>query len=226
MTNNNWQDKNSERRNRILKAALEVFATQGFRTAEVRTVAETAGVGKATIYKFFSSKEELLLVVVDENLAQIRDLAVKSLIGPGEPQEKLEASVLAVTKFIESNRNFTRVLIQEAGDFMGDIQKRHLEMMERDLPLTQAFFHSFPESSGVRKLPTRFIIQLIANSIIGAIYTWALTDGYANLPEKALASLRILLAGLDNDVELPEEALNDEESDASRKLESTSSTAS
>lgn len=225
MTGNTWQDKNNDRRNRILKAALEVFAAQGFRTAEVKTVAETAGVGKATIYKFFSSKEDLLLVVVDEKLSQIRDLAIKSLIGPGEPQEKLEASVLAVTKFIESNRNFTRVLIQEAGDFMGDIQKRHLELMEQNLPLTQAFFQSFPDSSGVKKLPTRFIIQLIANSIIGAIYTWALTDGYAHLPEKALASLRILLAGLEKEVELPAEALHDHERESNTEIEPTSTTA-
>ena len=70
----------TDRRTRILCAAQEVFAQEGFRSAEVKTIAERAGVGKATIYKFFPSKEALLLVIVEESLNYVRDLTLASLL--------------------------------------------------------------------------------------------------------------------------------------------------
>ncbi|MFZ5601124.1 MAG: TetR/AcrR family transcriptional regulator, partial [Pseudomonadota bacterium] len=47
------KEENHERRQRILQAARDVFASEGFRNAEVKTIAVRAGVGKATIYKHF-----------------------------------------------------------------------------------------------------------------------------------------------------------------------------
>lgn len=55
-----------DRRTRILSVAREIFSLHGFRDAEVKQIAERAGVGKAAIYKFFESKEVLLLVVVEK----------------------------------------------------------------------------------------------------------------------------------------------------------------
>lgn len=39
-----------------------------FRSSEVKTIAERAAVGKATIYSFFDSGQDLLLTIVEENL--------------------------------------------------------------------------------------------------------------------------------------------------------------
>src|SRR5690554_7370714 len=76
-----------ERRGRILTAAQEVFAEHGFRSADVKTIAVQAGVGKATIYKFFDSKEALLLTIVEENLNHIRDIVLKHLISNKRSEE-------------------------------------------------------------------------------------------------------------------------------------------
>ena len=219
MSTSKPSDDSSDRRSRILDAALEVFANEGFRAAEVKTVAEKAGVGKATIYKFFKSKEDLLLVLVDENLSHIRDLAIKSLIGPGTPMDKLESAVRAMANFIESNRQFSRVLIQEAGDFMGEIQGKHLDMVESNLPVAEAFFSTFPEDSKLRQVPTKFIMQLLVNMLIGSLYTWALNDRTYNTPmaDSAIASLRVLIAGLESDVELPISLNNSKEEIAEMK---------
>lgn len=85
-----------ERRSRILAVAQEVFAEHGFRSADVKTIAERAGVGKATIYKFFASKEALLLTIVEENLNHIRDLALKHLISNEPPLDRCAVCVSAL----------------------------------------------------------------------------------------------------------------------------------
>ena len=78
-------DQKPERRRRILLAAREVFAKEGFHSAEVKTIATRASVGKATIYKHFDSKEDLLLAVVQADLQAIRDIALTHLVGAGHP---------------------------------------------------------------------------------------------------------------------------------------------
>lgn len=189
-----------ERRDRILAAAREVFAREGFRSAEVKTVAEQAGVGKATIYKFFQSKEELLMVIVEENLNQLRDQALKHLVGSKPPLERMEDACRAIARFISHNRAFTRVLIQEAGDFAGEIQRRHLAMMEQNLPLAEAFFSELRKDGYFVALDTRETIQMMMNLVMGSAYTWALT-GEGDLEAQAVKYMRILVAGLRTDPE-------------------------
>lgn len=44
----------------ILKAALKSYAIYGIAETTTRQIAETAGIGKSTIYEYFKSKDELL----------------------------------------------------------------------------------------------------------------------------------------------------------------------
>lgn len=52
-------------RNALVEAATEVFARRGFHGASLEEIAEAAGFTRGAIYSNFSSKEELLLAVVD-----------------------------------------------------------------------------------------------------------------------------------------------------------------
>ena len=54
-----------EKRPLILRAATEVFAEQGFAAVTVAEIADHAGIGKGTVYEYFSSKEELLFAVFE-----------------------------------------------------------------------------------------------------------------------------------------------------------------
>jgi len=56
----------SYRRLSFLQAALDLFSTQGFDGTTTRTVAESAGVTEALLFKHFRTKQELLRAVVEE----------------------------------------------------------------------------------------------------------------------------------------------------------------
>ena len=51
--------KSSDKRDEIMKAAMELIAEHGFR-APIAEIAEKAGVGAGTIYRYFESKDELI----------------------------------------------------------------------------------------------------------------------------------------------------------------------
>lgn len=54
-----------EKRPLILQAATEVFAEQGFAAVTVAEIADRAGIGKGTVYEYFSSKDDLLFAVFE-----------------------------------------------------------------------------------------------------------------------------------------------------------------
>ncbi len=60
------------KRSVLVGAAAEVFARQGFAATRVSDIAECAGVGKGTVYEYFSSKEELFFAVFEWMKQEIR----------------------------------------------------------------------------------------------------------------------------------------------------------
>jgi AcrR family transcriptional regulator len=56
----------SEKRQEILNAALELIAEQGFHGAPIASIAEHAGVGAGTIYRYFETKDLLINTLFQE----------------------------------------------------------------------------------------------------------------------------------------------------------------
>src|SRR5882762_92603 len=60
--------RSGDKRDRILKAAVKVFARSGFHATRVSEVAKAAGVADGTIYLYFKSKEELLVSLFEDRV--------------------------------------------------------------------------------------------------------------------------------------------------------------
>jgi AcrR family transcriptional regulator len=65
--------KNPRRAARILKAAEGIFAQKGFQSATISDIAKKAKVSEATIYEYFSSKEELLFAIPAQTIKEYHE---------------------------------------------------------------------------------------------------------------------------------------------------------
>ena len=61
----------SDKRERILNAAVKVFARSGFHATRVSDVAKAAGVADGTIYLYFTSKEHLLVSLFEDRVERL-----------------------------------------------------------------------------------------------------------------------------------------------------------
>ncbi len=57
-----------EKQERIMRAAVEEFHTQGFERAKVEVIAQNAAVSKGSMYQYFENKEELFFSTVNWSL--------------------------------------------------------------------------------------------------------------------------------------------------------------
>lgn len=76
-------------RQRILDAALGLFAHQGYGSTSVREVVEAAGVTKPTLYYYFDGKEALFREVISSKLSESDTLVAETLAGEGSVVDKL-----------------------------------------------------------------------------------------------------------------------------------------
>ena len=78
-----------DKRLRLVTAATAVFAERGYASTRVADIAERAGVGKGTVYEYFSSKEELLFAVFESINADISSRMNDALAAGGSSEEQL-----------------------------------------------------------------------------------------------------------------------------------------
>jgi len=168
-------NENLERRSRILIAAKDTFAKEGFRNAEVKTIAQVAGVGKATIYKHFDSKDHLLLTIVEENFNAMRDIGIATLIGSGRPLERFEKTCLAIANFLDTDKEFSLVVVKEAGEIMTEIESLYKSVMEENKPFSDAFINALKDENLIPNIPNSIALEIMMNLAIGIVYSWTLS---------------------------------------------------
>jgi len=131
----------SETRERILFAAMELFAQEGFERATVRSIGERARITDAALYYHFRSKREILHALFDRpQLGRLRDLSVLPVFNRAALERLLDAMLDASVDF----DSFIRVLTRQALlDDQTAIELRNQSMAYWRLSLIPHFEASF-----------------------------------------------------------------------------------
>jgi TetR/AcrR family fatty acid metabolism transcriptional regulator len=79
----------TDKREAILRAAIRVFANNGYFNSKVADIAREAGVADGTVYLYFKSKEEILHSIFDKSMEDAIADGRKRLEEVSDPREKL-----------------------------------------------------------------------------------------------------------------------------------------
>src|SRR5438876_10377225 len=101
------------KRERILEAAVKIFAEKGFYNAKVSEIARIAGVADGTIYLYFKSKDDLLISLFEDRMEQVNENLRAALDGPGTPVERLQRGLAAHLALVEQPPQLAEVLTVE-----------------------------------------------------------------------------------------------------------------
>ncbi|MGI6575422.1 MAG: TetR/AcrR family transcriptional regulator [bacterium] len=112
------------KRKAILTAARQVFAAMGFHQARIEDIAREAGVGKGTVYEYFSSKEQLytkmIFEVADSYITGVDTEISKEVTLPG----KLAGIARFHLQFIAQHGQLAEMAMQDPGHINQTLRKR------------------------------------------------------------------------------------------------------
>jgi AcrR family transcriptional regulator len=81
--------KTDAKRREIVATAWEVFRAKGFEGASMSDVADRLGGSKATLYRYYSSKEELFAAALEQALTEQSDEAYERVTRDADLRERL-----------------------------------------------------------------------------------------------------------------------------------------
>lgn len=92
-------------RDRILNTARELFYREGVRSVGVDTVVARSGVAKTSLYRWFPSKDALVVAVLEaEAKDRWRGWDHTAANSPPEPREQLRAQLAGVARYVSSSK--------------------------------------------------------------------------------------------------------------------------
>lgn len=106
---------------RILGAALKVFAQKGFYQSKVSEIAHLAGVADGTIYLYFKNKDDILISLFEEEMSKVIDMMDRALESAADPAEKIKIFAKTHLGMVESHREVAEILqveVRQSSKFM------------------------------------------------------------------------------------------------------------
>ena len=91
------------RREQILKGALSVFKSQGLEQTTMDEIAKKSGFGKATLYYYFGSKEELFIELLDRGWEMIWGSIEPVIHGNNSPKKNFIKSLIIIGELVIEN---------------------------------------------------------------------------------------------------------------------------
>ncbi|MEV6300668.1 helix-turn-helix domain-containing protein [Actinoplanes sp. NPDC051861] len=177
-------------RDRVLAAALELFADHGVSGTSLQMIADLLGVTKAAVYHQFPTKEEIVLAVIDPALARLEPIAEAAERRRG-PAARRRVVLEGVVDLVVEYRRLSRVLSFDP--VVARLVRKHPAMatVQRVVTLLTG-----PDPDGA----TRVDVAMVAGGLVLAGTEDALVDLddetlRRHLLETAARTLRVRLSG-------------------------------
>lgn len=193
-------NRSADKYQRILDAAVAVFAEKGFFTARIADVADRADVADGTVYLYFKSKEDILMTAINTAFDAFMSLARTELKKLSDPRERLRRLAFLHLDALGSNRNMAVVFqmeLRQSTRFLSEFSHRH--MIEYLGLVREAITDG--QASGLFRRETSD--KYAANCFFGAldemVTSWVLSEHDYQLSNVADVVVDIFLNGMRSD---------------------------
>jgi len=187
--------RSAEIRERIFRAALELFTKQGFAETTVEDITNAADIGKGTFFNYFPSKDHILLAFGEMQIGRLRELVDSAKHSSKPIPEFLQGLGRRMTEEPTRHPKIVRALLlaflsrESVREAMADMQKRVLAIHAEIISLGQ-------RRGEIRSdLGALEIAQVFRQAIFGTLLIWSLY-GDGSLPERIHSTFNVLWAGL------------------------------
>jgi TetR/AcrR family transcriptional regulator, cholesterol catabolism regulator len=182
-------------RDDILDAAAQVFRQKGFHGASMADIAESVQLQKASLYHHVSSKQEILLALLDRALEMLFEQIDVVAKQPLPADEKLRQMVQVYLRLLAENSDLSAVLLFEHRSLEPDQHARHIPNRDR----FEALWREVLEDGVRTGLFNCSDIALVTRALMGILnwtLTWYRPEGNLTIDQIADQYTNLLLNGL------------------------------
>jgi AcrR family transcriptional regulator len=160
-------------------AAGETFVALGYATSTVADILKTAGMSRRSFYEFFTSKEDILLALLDEMVHEVRAETIEATRGVEDP---FETSVLMMLAYVRMATRFPVVgyQVMAAGGEPRVRRRQHLAAFTETL---EKHLRAAHEAGLISRGPDDVTLRLLIGGLDHLILSYHLDGARERLPE-------------------------------------------
>ncbi len=191
------QRKNSDKYQRILDAAIEVFADQGFFQSTIAQIAKVARVADGTIYLYFKNKDDILVQFYHYKTRQIFERFRDAVSRSATAEEKLRCLIRVHLQEFQKDRNMAIVYQAETHQNrrLGDEQIKEMSKMYRGI-ISEVVELGQEEGTIRRDLYLGLVKRFINGAVDEVINSWIHSGGQYDLVTMADPLVDLFIKGI------------------------------
>jgi AcrR family transcriptional regulator len=182
-------------RDDILEAAAQVFREKGFHGASMQDIAEAVNLQKASLYHHVSSKQEILLALLDRALELLHEHISAVVVQKNPADKKLQEMTRTYLQLLTQNTDLSAVLLFEHRSLERKQHARHVPNRDK----FEALWRDVISEGVAARLFKCDDPALTARAILGVMnwtITWYHSNGSLEIDEIADHYSNLLLNGL------------------------------
>jgi TetR/AcrR family transcriptional regulator, cholesterol catabolism regulator len=163
-------------RDQILATSAQIIRQKGFHAASMQDIAEAVHLQKASLYHHFSSKQEILLVLLDQALDLVTERVSSVMVQDISADEKLRQATAMYLETMATHAALASVLLFEHRSLEPEFSARHIPRRDRFEKLWRDLIVEGVKSGVFRTSDP----ALSARAMLGAMnwtMTWYRPDG-------------------------------------------------
>lgn len=189
--------RNADKYQRILDAAVAVFAEKGFFVSRVSDIADRAEVADGTIYLYFKNKDEILAAAINTAFDGFMKTARTELEKLPSPTERLRKLASLHFEALGANRNMAVVFQMELRQSTRSLSEfSHGHLVEYFGLVRQAICDGKASGEFRSDLPEKIVANCFFGAIDEMVTSWVLSEKDYPLAHVADPVLDILLNGM------------------------------
>lgn len=174
-----------KKKDAILKAAFELFIEKGYLNTKISDVAEKAGIGKGTVYEYFSAKEEILLEalisIVSKDFKKARELVMKE----NNCRDMMKAYLLCHLELMKKYGSNLPDLTQQMTTCSGSMSAEIQRALKGIIQFQYKLMHDILKIGQDKEEISRENLSLSTALVIGAINQYITLKSHKYISEPA-----------------------------------------
>ncbi len=192
------------RRNEILQAAWEVFASKDYNSATIDDVAAAAELSKGTVYLYFQNKADLFHSTIEMGMEKFNTIIQEIVLSNDDPVSGIREIIKRLLDYAEENMGFFKILCSGRAHFEihaemesnSDFKKRIMDTGSRGIVILAEYIQRGIEMGVFKQVNPEDAAFVLTAAIRGFAFRRIIDPDEFSLPEKAGIITDILLDGL------------------------------
>jgi len=118
-------------RSDILQAAAQIFRQKGYHAATMQDIADAVHLQKASLYHHVTSKQDILLAILDKALDLMIDDLQQVVASDLAPEKKIRRAIQVYIERLTEDPSLAAVLLLEYRSLEPDFRAQHIERRDR-----------------------------------------------------------------------------------------------